>query len=51
MIVQGVSTDQLRDYAIEQGMVTLSQNAIQLVKDGITTIEEVAKVAFLEEEY
>lgn len=50
MIVQEISTDQLRDYSIEQGMVTLTHNAIELVKQGITTIEEVAKVAFLEED-
>ncbi len=50
MIVKGYSTDQIRDFALEKGMVPLAQNAIDLVKQGITTIDEVAKVAFLEED-
>ncbi|MCR1897970.1 ATPase, T2SS/T4P/T4SS family [Irregularibacter muris] len=49
MIVGRKSGDYLRDFSIEQGMVTLAQNAIQLVTQGLTTVEEVVKIVFLED--
>ena len=50
MIIKGVNADQLRKFSIGKGMVPLRENAVKLVKQGITTIEEVAKIAFLEED-
>ncbi|SJZ37570.1 GspE/PulE family protein [Garciella nitratireducens] len=47
MILKEVNTEQLRDFSIKRGMITLRENAIQLVKQGVTTIEEISKIIFL----
>lgn len=45
MITDKAPVDDIYDYAInEQGMKTLEQSALDLVKDGITTVEEMLKV-------
>lgn len=49
MIIKGMSADQIRDHSIKEGMIPLTQNAIDLVKQGVTTVEEVTKIAFLVE--
>jgi type IV pilus assembly protein PilB len=39
----GASGLELRRRAIEDGMITLRQSVLRKVKDGLTTIEEVAR--------
>ncbi|MBE6842376.1 MAG: type II secretion system protein GspE [Ruminococcus sp.] len=47
MITSGASNDEMFDYAVnEQGMKTLRQCAIDLVRRGITTPAEVIKVSY-----
>ncbi|MBP0960934.1 MAG: Flp pilus assembly complex ATPase component TadA [Oscillospiraceae bacterium] len=47
MITAGADSQDMFNYAVEhQGMKTLGQSAIELVRRGITTPEEVLKVAF-----
>ena len=47
MITGGASTDQIKDYAIKKlGMATLKVSATELVEQGITTVSELAKVAY-----
>nr|MCR5234429.1 GspE/PulE family protein [Lachnospiraceae bacterium] len=47
MITAGASTDQIKDYAIKKlGMSTLKVSATELVEQGITTVSELAKVAY-----
>ncbi len=47
MITNGASNDEMFDYAVnEQGMKTLRQCAIDLVRRGITTPAEVIKVSY-----
>ena len=49
MITSGASVDEIKDYAInEMGMVTLKQAALELVKDGTTTVQEMARVSYYE---
>ncbi|MEM6330427.1 MAG: type II/IV secretion system protein, partial [Planctomycetota bacterium] len=42
---QGASTQEIRKAAVELGMTTLYDDAIRKVLTGITTIEEVFRVA------
>jgi type IV pilus assembly protein PilB len=47
MIANRESIDDITDYAInEQGMITLKEGAVDLVREGITTMEELHKVAY-----
>ena len=47
MITDGASAEELAEYAIEyQNMKTLKDCAVQLVEEGVTTIEELLKVAY-----
>ncbi|HAN21671.1 MAG TPA: type II secretion system protein GspE [Clostridiales bacterium] len=47
MITQNESIDKIYDYTVnEQGVQTLRDCVLQLVKDGITTTEEMAKIAY-----
>jgi type IV pilus assembly protein PilB len=43
MILQGASTTALQAAAIENGLVSLRENGLQAVFDGITTVEEVLR--------
>ncbi len=43
LVLSGADGDTIRQTAIELGMVTLRQNGIQKVVDGVTTIEEVMR--------
>ena len=46
MISGGATTEQIKDYAIEnQGMKTLRESCIDLMEQGITTMEEFRRVA------
>lgn len=40
------STDELREYAVQNGMQTLRQGCERLVADGVTTISELLKVTY-----
>ncbi|MDO5155040.1 MAG: GspE/PulE family protein [Eubacteriales bacterium] len=47
MITKGASVEEIKQYAIrEQGMSTLKQSALELVREGITTVDELLKVAY-----
>ncbi|MGE5629867.1 MAG: GspE/PulE family protein [Caulobacteraceae bacterium] len=47
LIERKATTDELRDYSMrDEGMVTLRQNAMKLVIDGVTTTEEMLRVTF-----
>lgn len=46
MASRHVSADELRAYAVENGMLSLQQSCIDLVKDGITTIDELLRVTY-----
>lgn len=48
-IMDNKNTDELRDLCIKKGMRTLRNSCIDLVENGITTIEELAKIAYLKE--
>jgi type IV pilus assembly protein PilB len=47
LIVSNASHDQLLDLAIEQGMVTLQQQALNLVADDVTTITEILRTIYV----
>jgi type II secretory ATPase GspE/PulE/Tfp pilus assembly ATPase PilB-like protein len=44
LITSGATTDELRDYALGRGMVTLRQDGRRKVLSGMTTFEEVRRV-------
>ena len=46
MISAGKSVDELRDYALKNNTSTLKSECIRLLLDGVTTIDEVYKVAY-----
>ncbi|MBQ8638013.1 MAG: Flp pilus assembly complex ATPase component TadA [Lachnospiraceae bacterium] len=47
MITDGASVEDLQEYAVkERKMSTLKEEALKLVRDGVTTVEELKKVAF-----
>jgi type IV pilus assembly protein PilB len=43
LIMQEASTDELRDAAIEEGMLTLRMDGVRKLERGVTTLEEVMK--------
>jgi len=43
MVLQGASSDDLKQQAVEEGMVTLRRDGLLKVKRGITTLDEVLK--------
>lgn len=45
LIVKEASSDQIHEKAIEEGMITMIEDGILKVAEGITTIEEVLRVA------
>ena len=48
MIAAEASNDEIFDYARQQGMTTLREDALELVRRGITTVEELLKTAYYE---
>jgi type IV pilus assembly protein PilB len=44
LISNGANTQAIKAFALQQGMKSLTQNAVQLARDGITSIEEVFAV-------
>jgi type II secretory ATPase GspE/PulE/Tfp pilus assembly ATPase PilB-like protein len=49
LILEGGSTDKIRAAAIRAGMTTLADDGCRLVKEGVTTIEEVLSVTTVHE--
>ncbi len=49
MIHNNVSADEIRDYSVKNGMTTLKQECLRLLREGVTTLEEVISVAFSQE--
>jgi len=47
LILSGASSMELRERAIETGMISLRQSGLQKIRDGITTIEEVVRETVL----
>ena len=45
LILEKGSADEMRDYAREQGMVTLREDGLEKIKDGVTSVAEVLRVA------
>jgi type IV pilus assembly protein PilB len=43
LVLVGASALELRRKAVEEGMITLRQSGLRKVKDGLTSIEEVAR--------
>ncbi|MBK5240159.1 GspE/PulE family protein [Clostridium sp.] len=48
-IMRNASVDEIRDICIENGMKTLKISCIDLVLKGMTTIQELVKIAYLKE--
>ena len=47
MITSGATADEISKYAVEdQGMETIKQAGIRLVEEGITTMEELQRIAY-----
>lgn len=49
LIDRGATADELRNYAVEHGMTTLKNAAAELVITGVTTIEELLRVTYVNE--
>ncbi len=43
LILQGASTADLQDQAVEDGMLTLRMDGIMKLRKGVTTLEEIVK--------
>ena len=48
-IMRNASLDEIRDLSIEKGMITLKTSCTGLVLKGVTTVEELVKIAFSKE--
>ncbi|MEB3293526.1 MAG: GspE/PulE family protein [Synechococcales bacterium] len=46
LITEGAPTDQIKEVAVEEGMQTLLAYSLNLVRQGLTTLEEVERVTF-----
>lgn len=46
LINHGATTDMIKEAAVEEGMVTLLAYSLNLVREGLTTLEEVERVTF-----
>ncbi|MFM6756058.1 MAG: type II/IV secretion system protein, partial [Dolichospermum sp.] len=46
LINKGASTERIKELAVEEGMKTLLAYSLDLVRQGITTLEEVERVTF-----
>jgi len=43
MVLRGASVAEIRDMAVEEGMLTLRMDGIKKIEKGVTTLEEVVK--------
>lgn len=46
MIARAATTEEIKDYAASRGMHTLKESGVALVLEGLTTVEELMKVAY-----
>jgi type IV pilus assembly protein PilB len=46
LIAKNENSDIIKDAAVKNGMKTLRMNCTRLVKNGVTTIDEMLKIAF-----
>jgi type IV pilus assembly protein PilB len=47
LITKGASVEEIKQHGVEkQGMMTLKQSALELVENGVTTVDELLKVAY-----
>jgi len=46
LITEGAPTERIKEVAVEEGMKTLLAYSLNLVKEGVTTLEEVERVTF-----
>jgi type IV pilus assembly protein PilB len=46
MVIHASGADEIKDYALSAGMTTLRSNALELVLNGTTTLDEYTKVAY-----
>uniref|UniRef100_B8HLD5 Type II secretion system protein E n=1 Tax=Cyanothece sp. (strain PCC 7425 / ATCC 29141) TaxID=395961 RepID=B8HLD5_CYAP4 len=46
LITEGAPTERIKEVAVEEGMKTLLAYSLNLVKEGLTTLEEVERVTF-----
>lgn len=49
LIINNASVEELRNRALETGMVSLKQDGINKAKQGLTTIQEIMRVAYTED--
>ncbi len=49
-IARNVPTDEIQKIALEEGMSTLRMSAARMVREGITSIEEMRRITFIEED-
>ena len=45
MVIKGASSNEIKDYACKQGMKTLRESGLEKFMRGMTTIEEVLRMA------
>ena len=46
LILKAGGTEEIRRYAVNQGMQTLLKDGLSRVKEGLTTLQEVLQVAY-----
>jgi type IV pilus assembly protein PilB len=46
LITKGAPTEQIKEVAIEEGMITLLAYSLNLVREGLSTLEEIERVTF-----
>jgi type IV pilus assembly protein PilB len=49
LITKNVPSDLIKEAAVKNGMKTLRHNCIRMIKDGVTTVEELYRVAYTKE--
>jgi type IV pilus assembly protein PilB len=47
MVLQGGSTDELRQRAVQDGMLTLRRSGLEKILAGVTSLEEILKVTLV----
>lgn len=50
LISRGASAEEIQDQALLEGMSTLRMSAARLVKEGITSVEELMRIAYSNED-
>lgn len=51
LILKRAAVEELRQLALREGMITLKEDGIQKARQGLTTIKEIMRVAYGEEDY